>query len=173
VVINVLNLIVLAVTCAAVFWYTIETRRMQRELVHQRQLSNMPAFVLALRHLRDGSDCLELTNIGNGIAINVTIDNAVIRYPTLAPGHIEFDDVLMIRAGDSAAVESTEYPVTTSDSSPVDGNRNSLTFLGLQAHFDTDVTIRFQDIEGTKYVQTVRMGKSGYRHGFVRLADAT
>src|SRR5205814_410193 len=168
-----LNLLILAVTCAAVFWYTIETRRMQRELVHQRQLSKMPAFVAAVRHRPDGSDCLELTNIGNGIAINVTIDNAVIRYPTMQSGHIEFDGVLMIRAGDNAPVESTEFPVTTANTSPDNGNRNSLTFLGPHAHFDADITIRFQDIEGTKYVQTVRMGKSGYRHGFVELADAT
>ena len=172
-VISILNLLILAVTCAAVFWYTIETRRMQLELVHQRQLSNMPAFVAALRRLGDGSDCLELTNIGSGIAINVVIDNAVIRYPTLQSGHIAFDGVLMIRAGESAAVQSIEYPVTTTNPSPDDGNRNSLTFLGPQAHFDTDVTIRFQDIEGTKYVQTVRMGKNGYRHGFVQLANAT
>ncbi len=173
--IETLNLIVLTLTLGAVVWYTIITRRMQQavvdqvsELVRQRRLSNMPAFLAAIRR-HDKADYLELTNIGKGIAINVVIENVQIRYPTLAPGRIEFDRVLMLPAGEKALIESREFDVT----SPKEGSPNSLTFLGEHAHYDADVNIRFQDIEGTKYVQTLRMGKNGYEHGFVRLDDSS
>src|SRR4051812_6115307 len=105
-IINILNLVILALTLAAVIWDTIETRHMQvavsrqvDELVRQRRLSLMPAFVASIR-TRDGADYIELTNIGNGIAINVTIDPVEIRFPTLEPGSIKFEDVLMIAAGE-------------------------------------------------------------------------
>ena len=85
---DILNLIILTFTLGAVVWYTIITRRMQQavvdqvtELVRQRRLSNMPAFIAGIRR-RDGGDYLELTNIGKGIAINVAIDSVQIRYPT-------------------------------------------------------------------------------------------
>lgn len=141
-----------------------------RELARQRQLSNLPAFVAGIKH-RDGADYLELTNIGKGIAINMTIDPVVIRYPTMRPGRIQFDGALMVRAGETIPVESTEFPITSSDPSSDEGNRNSLTFLGTHAHYDVDVNIRFQDIEGTNYLQTLRMGPGGYRHGFVKLDE--
>jgi hypothetical protein len=170
---QILSLVVPFLTLGAVVWYTIVTRHMQQavvaqvtELVRQRRLSNMPAFVAGIKH-RDGADYLELTNIGKGIAINVAIENVVIRYPTLQPGHIEFDLVLRIPAGESALVDSREFAFASSN----EGDPNKLTFLGGNAHFDTDVRIRFQDIEGTKYVQTLRMGKNGYEHGFVKLDE--
>jgi hypothetical protein len=170
VVVEILTLVILALTLGALLWYTIVTRRIQRamvaqvdELVRQRQLTTMPAFVATIRR-RDG-DYLELTNIGKGIAVNVTVDDVIIRYPTLASGHIEFVPVIRIPAGELALMESMHFVITGSE----EGDKNSLTFLGSQAHYDADVTIRFQDIEGTKYAQTVRMGKSGYEHGFVRV----
>ncbi len=171
--ISILSLVVLALTLGAVVWYTFVTRRMQqavveqvRELVRQRQLSNMPAFVADVER-RDRADYLKLTNIGKGIAINIAIDDVIIRYPTLQPGRIEFDSVTMLPASESVLVESREFAVASSE----DGDPNSLTFLGPNAHYDTDVNIRFQDIEGTRYLQTLRMGKNGYEHGFVKLDE--
>jgi hypothetical protein len=172
-VIDVLTFVVLTLTLAVVFWYTVVTHRMQRavvaqsrELVRQRQLSNMPALVADIKRL-NGADYLQLTNIGKGVAINIAIDDVEIRYPTLQPGHIEFNKVLMLPVGGTASVES-DFFITSGDAA----DRNSLTFLGPHAHFDADVNIRFQDIEGTNYLQTVRMGKNGYRHGFVKPTDA-
>lgn len=172
-IIDVLTLVILTLTLAVVFWYTVVTHRMQkavvaqgRELVRQRQLSNMPALVADIKRL-DGADYLQLTNIGKGVAINIAIDDVEIRYPTLNPGHIEFSKVLMLPVGATASIESN-YFITSGDAA----DRNSLTFLGPHAHFDADVNIRFQDIEGTNYLQTVRMGKNGYQHGFVKPTDA-
>jgi hypothetical protein len=170
-VIDILNLIVLTLTLGAVVWYAVITRRMQKavadqvgELVRQRRLSNMPAFVAEIKY-RDGADYLELSNIGKGIAINIAIDHVEIRFPTLKPGYIEFDKVLMLQAGEKVLIESREFAVGHAER----GDPNSLTFLGKQAHYDAAVNINFQDVEGTKYVQTLVMGKSGYEHGFVRL----
>ena len=139
-----LSLIVLSLTLGAVIWYTIVTRRMQQaiveqasELVRQRHLSNMPAFVADIQRC-DAEDYLELTNIGKGLAINVSIDNVVIRYPTIQSGHIEFDRVIRIPVGASALIESREFPFA----------------------------------EGTKYVQSLRMGTNGFEFGFVRLDGA-
>ena len=167
---EVFSAVILTLTLGAVVWYTIVTHRMQkavveqvRELVHQRQLSNMPAFVAAINH-DAGEHFLDLTNIGKGIAINVAIDNVVIRYPSSPPSHIEFERALRIEAGATGSIKSRSFGLGSSE----DGDPNSLTFLGPHAHYDADVTIRFQDIEGTKYVQTVQMGKSGYQHGFVK-----
>jgi len=166
--IDILNLIILTLTLAAVVFYTIVTRRMQQavvaqgsELVHQRRLSNMPAFIANVRYV-DGADYLELLNIGKGIAINVSIDNVIIRYPTSQSSFLEFKGALRIPAGENALLKSIDE----------DGEQNKLTFLGRHAHYDADVNIRFQDIEGTKYVQTLRMGKNGYEHGFVKLDDS-
>ena len=167
---EILSLIILTLTLGAILWYTIVTHRMQkavveqvRELVHQRQLSNMPAFVAEIKH-DAGQDYLDLTNIGKGVAINVTIDNVVIRYPSSPSSQIEFERTLRIEAGTTAAIKSRSFGL----GSATDGDPNTLTFLGVHAHYDADVTIRFQDMEGTKYLQTVQMGKNGYTHGFVR-----
>jgi hypothetical protein len=126
----------------------------------------MPAFVADIKH-REGADYLELTNIGKGIAVNIAIDRVEVRFPTLKPGNIEFDKVLMLPSGEKVLVESREFIFGQAEG----GDPNSLTFLGRHAHYDADVSIRFQDVEGTKYIQTLRMGKSGYEHGFVRLDE--
>lgn len=119
-VIDVLTLVVLTLTLAVVFWYTVVTHRMQRavvaqsrELVRQRQLSNMPALVADIKRL-NGADYLQLTNIGKGVAINIAIDDVEIRYPTLQPGHIEFNKVLMLPVGGTASVES-DFFITSGD----------------------------------------------------------
>jgi hypothetical protein len=165
---EILSLMVLTLTLAAVVFYTIVTRRVQQavvaqvsELVRQRRLSNMPAFVANVRHV-DGADYLELLNIGKGIAINVAIDNVIIRYPSSQSTFLEFARVIRIPTGESVLIKSISE----------DGEQNKLTFLGIHAHYDADVNIRFQDIEGTKYVQTLRMGRNGYEHGFVKLDES-
>jgi hypothetical protein len=167
---TILNFIVLTLTLAAVVWYTIETRRMQiavsqqvHELVHQTRLTVLPAFVAAVRHI-DSSDYLELTNIGNGIAINISIGRVEIRFPTLEPGHVIFDELLMLRPGEKCNLKSRTFIIGSVEG----GDKNDLTFLGRHGHFNTDVPIRFQDIEGNKYIQILKMGKDGYVHGFVK-----
>lgn len=172
-IISILNLLVLTATLVAVIWYTVITHRMQQavvnqvhELVHQRRLANLPAFVAEIKH-SGHSDYLELTNIGKGAAINIVIDRVEIRFPTLEPGHIEFDKVLLLLAGEKVLIESREFTLGSAEG----GNQNSLTFLDKHAHYDVLVSINFQDVEGSKYIQTLEMGKSGYKHGFVKLVE--
>jgi|SRR5215216_1291231 len=168
-VIGILNLIVLTFTLAAVVWYAIITRRMQqavadqvRELVHQRQLSILPAFVASIQR-RDNADYLELNNIGNGIAINISIDPIEIRFPSLESRQIIFETVLMLAPREKICIGSKDL-----FKSGKEYKANHLTFLVRHAHYNAILNIRFQDIEGNKHMQTLKMGIDGYEHGFVR-----
>jgi hypothetical protein len=168
-VISILNLIVLTFTLAAVVWYAVITRRMQqavadqvREFVHQRQLDILPAFVASIQ-TRDSADYLELNNIGNGIAININIDPVEIRFPSLESRQIIFEKALMLGPRENTCLESKDI-----FKSGREYKANHLTFLRRQAHYNAVLNIRFQDIEGNKHIQTLKMGIDGYEHGFVR-----
>jgi hypothetical protein len=166
--INVLNLVVLTLTLGAVVWYTWITRRMQqdvanqvRELVHQRRLSIMPALVA-----RVSGSSFELTNIGNGTAINIKINRVDLPFPTLKNSYITFQEIFLLHRGETCTVPYEEY---------LEGAKFDIEFGGLAhidekyAHGRVSIPIEFQDIEGNLYRQIVQMGKGGYRHGFVEL----
>lgn len=70
----------------------------------------------------------------------------------------------MLRPGEKCRLASKTFQLGSSE----EGKANKLTFLGVDAHCNTEVNIHFQDIEGNKYTQTLRMGKDGYEYGFVR-----
>lgn len=166
--IAVLNLIVLTLTLGAVIWYAIVTRRMQqavtdqvRELVHQRRLSIMPALVA-----RVNRDKFEVTNIGNGRALNIRIQRTKIPFPSFHNSYYEFEEVFMLRPDETSAVPYEEY---------FEGGKQEKGFGDL-VHIDEDyahdsviVSINFHDVEGNAYEQTLIMGKGGYKHGFVKL----
>ena len=164
--ISILNLIVLTLTLGAVIWYTWITRRMQqemanqvRELVHQRRLSIMPALVA-----RVNGSSFEITNIGNGTAINIKIGRVELPMPTLKNSYIAFYETFLLHQGETCTVPYEEY---------FEGAKFDNKFGGLAhihekyAHGIVPIPIEFQDIEGNLYKQIVQMGKGGYKHGFV------
>jgi hypothetical protein len=78
-----LNFAVLTITMLTVIAYTIITNKLQRtsqsqliELVRQRQLSIIPAL---LPELQGGgtTNRLQITNIGNGVAVNIHFDRVI------------------------------------------------------------------------------------------------
>ena len=171
-VIAILNLIVLTLTLGALLWYTVITRRMQqavveqaRELIHQRRLSIMPALVAKVNR-----DKFEVTNIGNGLAINIKIERTKIPFPSFNNCYHEFEEIFMLRPNETCVVPYEKY--FEGNKLEKGSNISTLTHIHENyAHDKVTVPIRFQDIEGNTYGQTVIMGKGGYKHGFVRLIE--
>lgn len=142
-----------------------------RELVNQRRLSIMPALLAQIAYR--GSENVHreffiLTNIGNGVAINIRIDRVELPFPTTESGHMIFSPLLMLNKGEEGIVHTKTF-VWGADE---EGESNNFTFIKEgYAHFSIPIHIRFQDIEGNEYIQTLHMGKGGYKQGFVRLIN--
>jgi hypothetical protein len=165
-VIDVLNLVVLALTLGVVAFYTIVTYRIQKiaseqakELIHQRKLSIMPALVA---DVNARTDQFELANIGNGIAINIKIERVNIPFEALS-GSYEFDRVLKLAPKESVSVPYEMY----FDGSNMSGLKSLIHIREGQAKGRVVVKVSFQDIEGNRYTQTFGMGKGDYEYGFV------
>jgi hypothetical protein len=166
----ILNLIVLTLTLGALVAYTVITHRMQkavaaqvREIVRQRRLSIMPALVA-----RVSGDKFEVTNIGNGLALNIKIARTKIPFPSFHNSYYEFEEVFLLRPSETSAVLYEEY---------FEGGKQEKGFGDLvhidepYAHDKVIVPIRFQDLDGNTYGQTLIMGKGGYKHGFASLIE--
>ncbi|TAK63855.1 MAG: hypothetical protein EPO24_03885, partial [Bacteroidetes bacterium] len=101
-----LNLIITFLTLVVLIVYTYYTRRQTKELIHQRRLSVMPSIftqVISENNIRK----LRLTNIGNGIALNVTIDD-IDKYDSHEKGYFSFLSIPKIKAGESEIVIYSE-----------------------------------------------------------------
>jgi hypothetical protein len=168
-IIDVLNLVVLALTLGVITYYTIITHRIQRtateqarELIHQRKLSIMPAIVAGVN---TKTDEFELTNIGNGIAINIKIERVDIPFEALKNSYYEFGGVLKLAPEETVSVPYELYVEGSEESEDV----TSLLHIK-EGHVKGRVVVKvnFQDIEGSSYTQTFKMGKGGYEYGFVR-----
>ena len=165
--IDALTFVVLALTLGMVSWYTIITRRIQKtaveqtkELIHQRRLSIMPALVGSIGR----KDNLELTNIGNGIAIHIKIDRVEIPFEALRNSYYEFKGVLTLAPKESVSVPYELYVEGSKESEDV---TSLLHIREENAKGKVTVKIEFQDIEGNRYAQVHRMGKGGFHYGFV------
>jgi hypothetical protein len=132
----------------------IQTRQTE-ELIRQRRLGVMPFLKLNPREKK-----LEIKNVGLGVAFNVEVDSTSYKLKIAEP-------ILEILPNE------TYY-------SSVEGHLYSEEFgkrLDIQAYDritkysdrNVDLKVRFQDIEGNCYEQSVQMGKDGYIHGFVKL----
>src|SRR5436853_5123798 len=76
-----INAALLLATLIVLIFYTLYTYRMQRtarnqteELIRQRKLSNLPAFIALPVDPRQ-SNRIRLHNVGRGVALNVTCDD--------------------------------------------------------------------------------------------------
>lgn len=178
--------VILALTLIAVVWYVVLTYRMQRAVteqlavsIRQVNLSILPAFVAhvgknrAEDENRRPVDFLELENVGNGIALNVTIDTLHVTLggdtpfdqegldELLPDPHIIFDAVMIIAAKEAEMVTHRSYVSReTGESSPTKFDwMNRLT--PARATTDHDLKVRFMDVLGNRYVQTIHVGASG------------
>jgi len=167
---------VLTLTLISVTWYAVLTLRMQRAIVRQTNLSVLPIFILRIGDVQSeirGSkrmlDELELENIGNGVALNVHIDDVDVdvgyQAPTLGikEPNITFDTAVSIGKNERIVIRHTSW---LDRSRAEDKNcTNFLDFIRhltpLRASKDYEIKVRFMDIMGNKYVQIVHVGKSG------------
>lgn len=141
------------------------------QLALQRRLSVMPSLLTYVEASPDG-DYLRLFNIGNGIAINISIDPVEVLSPifdSFEPALITFGTILMLNPKGN---ERVPFSKITSEGLENE-NENSLDLLTPAAHHNVEVHVRFQDIEGNKYIQTTQMGKDGYILGFVQLIGSS
>jgi hypothetical protein len=174
-----LQTLILALTLFAIVWYTFETRRMQMVVasqldlsIRQVNLSVLPTFVAHIGELQVENefeklvDVLELENTGNGVALNLTVDSIDIEpehpsdlvYP--AP-HIVFDPVMSIGKGLRLVLTHRSYV----NKNPEENRNPQFDWMHYlhppRATKDYDLKIRFMDILGNEYVQTIHAGKSG------------
>ena len=177
-----LQTVVLALTLIAIVWYTFETHRMQEAVgaqvetaVRQTNLGILPIFVSVFGALQVENerehlvDVLELENIGNGVALNITVDKLEVELDyeegeeLFENSAITFDAVMSIPPGQREIV-----PHKSETSKP---GMQEVADAGIldwmdrlkpeRAVKDYELTIRFMDILGNRYVQVIHIGKSG------------
>lgn len=69
------TMVVLAVTAAAIFWYSWETRELRKEKVKEIELSMRPQIIAYLD--RNGQNFF-ITNVARGTAMNVMVDDLLL-----------------------------------------------------------------------------------------------
>jgi hypothetical protein len=176
----VIQTFVLTLTLFALVWYTFETRRMQQAVriqaetaIRQTNLSTQPIFTVHIGEVQTESnnhliDRVELENIGNGVALNVQIDTLNLDLGTKMVGalpepHIVFERMISIGKGKRAMVEHTVWANAARSE-----DYNVTQVLDLIRHLsppmaekDYEMKIRFSDIMGNRYVQTIHVGQIG------------
>ena len=63
---------ILLATIAAILWYSWETHKMKKEMIHQTELSIRPQLI---SYLDEKGEYFFIKNVGNGTAINVIVDD--------------------------------------------------------------------------------------------------
>ncbi len=169
-----LNLSILTLTLIAVGWYAAITHRLHQtaqnqlaEVTRQRTLSVMPTLLPQVRPSSSIIDEFHLTNIGNGVALNITIDDVRFAPDTLPNSYYRFQSVLMLRPTESV---SFLYP----DLWEGFKLKKPQGLPHFKPEFATStLTLRFtfQDIEGSEYEQFFQMGKAGSKQISVRLKN--
>jgi hypothetical protein len=166
-----LNLLILFLTLVVLIFYTIYTRRMQQavveqtkvanrqiqHLIYQRKLSVMPAFHVCPIG-KAGRRALDLHNIGNGVAINVTIDPIPVSSDLGAGAIIKFGSLRFVKRDTSDYVTAhVSHDLESREPLHVLGIVDPLRSLVKEQNLLT-LTLRFQDVDGTRYAQDVVLG---------------
>lgn len=163
IVISAATLVVLFLTFLALLLYTWYTYKMQKaannqteELIHQRRLSVLPAFVAYPLEPR-ASNRIDLHNIGNGVAVNVKVHDVPVPHDLHPDARITFPLDLTIRPDEqkhpgvafSGVGEGNEKNMAMNAAPIVD-------FLNDKQY---ELTVSFVDVEGVEYRQQLRMNK--------------
>jgi len=174
-----LGILITFLTYRIIVTYTHETRKMQEavskqseELTHQVKLSIMPAFTIDFVKRRDiGSESilpkeawynLDLLNVGNGVAISIQISPLLVENdPSIfgekfSDGELIFKWVASLRP--SASERLYSVPSLKDESMAVDLMRWMQIYSAAGKVFKFNV--RFQDIEGNWYAQTLNLSRN-------------
>ena len=102
---------------------------------------------------------LKLTNIGNGIALNVTIDRVNYTTPEIEGTYLEFDPIPMIQKGEPVTVKCKDLLAGVLQ------KKEGLSPLDPDFAYSTVVLrMTFENLDGERYEQKFQMGKEGSRH---------
>ena len=138
-------------------------------IVRQVRLSMLPAFVLQITG-NDPKGNLEILNIGNGIAINISIDrlnlNPAYNFEDDSCPNIIFKREIFVATGGWRKIEHELYygnKRVPSIGDPTPAPRDLVHELREENAGERvfPLRVRFQDIEGNKYTQLIKMGKGG------------
>lgn len=150
-----------------------------RELIYQRRLSILPKFSVRFSRQQDPIsrkifDGLELVNIGNGTAVNIAVDDIQVMYEEEATAFVWFRKFLfLVPVKSSSTIGKTAWMQMfivneNIGISPEEfvKSQSPERYRDMPAKFVQDHTkekeiailIRFQDIDGTKYEQSVILG---------------
>jgi hypothetical protein len=178
-----LTLLVLFLTLIALGAYTYYTRRMQqavakqaeaaneqtRELIRQRRLSTKPAFIVSVE-LHETKKALALHNIGNGAAVNVEVDPILMSKSQSGNAQLEFEKLVHVPPHTAGyATMRARYIGKSGESVPAMVFADPLgPFSGFyEGGPALNLTIRFRDVESTKYLQRVALNKDQSKIGSV------
>lgn len=181
VILAVLNLSVLFATLVTLIFYTKYTYHMQRavndqariaaqqtqELIHQRRLSVLPAFVLVPQEPRY-SNRMNLNNVGKGVALNVVMDDVPVSHQSYPAACIVFPPMPFIRPGQE--VNAVPNYSGLGDGNQQNEARNSPPVQNYLNDREYTLTVRFLDIEGSLYIQTLTMSHGKCTPSPVKLA---
>jgi len=156
-----INATLLLGTLVMLVFYTAYTYRMQRtardqtdELIHQRKLSNLPAFIAYPLDPRQPNR-VKLNNVGKGVALNVTCDDVRVASDEHPDGRIIIPAVAAIKPGedihpgvDFAGIGDGPERNRAMNAPPINNYLN---------HEDYVLTVNFCDVEGNRYTQRLRM----------------
>ena len=123
-------------------------------------------------------DCLELRNIGNGAAVNISVDDINLRYGEDSVARIRFENFLFLEPNkENSPTQKFAHlrifinndDIAPSDpvdfvtwSIPLDFGHNPVAFIttySKQPH--ASLVVRFEDVDGASYYQSVTMTVEG------------
>jgi hypothetical protein len=177
--IGALGLLISAATLYVIIIYTRETMKMRlaassqaRELTRQIRLSIMPAFTVAFVARNDLAlhsfppkeplYYLELQNVGNGLASDIRIEPLVVRHdPSMSvekfpDGELVFRWVPSLRPSASERLDSVPSFKRPGDFADL---MHWMQLYGAAGKVFR-LVLRFRDIEGSEYTQTLDLSRS-------------
>ena|SRR5436305_3075680 len=148
-------------TFAVLIFYTIYTYRLQKtareqtdELIRQRKLSNLPAFIAYPLEQRQ-SNRISLRNVGKGVGFNITCDDVPVPSESHPEGRIIIPPTVAIQPGQDA--HSGVNFAGLGDRNEQNRAMNASPIVNYLNDQDYVLTVRFFDVEGNGYKQNLRM----------------
>lgn len=183
---GIIQTVVLALTLVVLAWYAAWTLKMQKAMVRQTNISILPVFMPDIRYkgdtepmeIGDGQAVavyiprhrFELVNVGNGNAFNVKVEAIHITTPVedLPAGRVVFERAIAIQPKERKHIKHYSV-INTNEGQQAVMEPDLLDHL-IPSRAETDyvVRIRFMDVIGNKYIQTVSIGAKGIRAGQIQ-----
>ena len=153
-----LSITISFLTFVAVIWYTYETYKMQRAIAHQLDVEVSP-YLSLVRVKTDTAgerDKFELKNLGNGTALNISIDDVKLCSEPLII--LKFFDIPYLQPNEKSIIHAQNYqdnePITPGFGVELDEKYSDN---------NHEVTLRYFDVLNRQIIQKLTLGKSGLK----------